>query len=242
MGDLTIEQLASATATTVRNIRNHQSRGLLPGPEVRGRVGFYGEDHVERLLLIRKLQADGLALKAIEAMLEPKADDDSEVARLRRAVFHPALAHPGTSTMTYDELAAEFGEGAAVFLPRAEVHGVLRKVGDDRWEVVQPAMLEAARESVRQGMTLDRAIAVSEQAAEFAESAAAVYVSAAVEEIWAPFVAAGHPAEELPHITEAIVALQQVTIAAFEELFKRALTHQIEQHLGLADSADDAPA
>jgi hypothetical protein len=36
---LTVEQLATQTGMSVRNIRNHQSRGLLPPPEVRARVG-----------------------------------------------------------------------------------------------------------------------------------------------------------------------------------------------------------
>ena len=37
-GELTVEQLAYETGMSVRNIRNHQSRGLLPPPEVRART------------------------------------------------------------------------------------------------------------------------------------------------------------------------------------------------------------
>ena len=39
---LTIDQLAQRTGMTVRNIRAHQSRGLLPPPAVRARTGYYG--------------------------------------------------------------------------------------------------------------------------------------------------------------------------------------------------------
>ena len=53
--DLTIEQLAHETGMSVRNIRNHQSRGLLPAPEVRMRVGYYGQEHVDRLRAIQEL-------------------------------------------------------------------------------------------------------------------------------------------------------------------------------------------
>src|SRR4028119_776684 len=56
---LTIEQLAQTTGMTVRNIRNHQSRGLLPPPEVVARTGFYGPGHVERPHLIRDMPAAG---------------------------------------------------------------------------------------------------------------------------------------------------------------------------------------
>src|SRR3977135_1028878 len=61
---LTSEQLAAEVGMSVRNIRNHHSRGLLPAPEVRARVGYYGPDHVARLRLILDLQADGFNLAA----------------------------------------------------------------------------------------------------------------------------------------------------------------------------------
>ena len=45
--DLTIEQLAAQSGMTVRNIRSHRARGLLPAPEVRDRVGYYGPEHLD---------------------------------------------------------------------------------------------------------------------------------------------------------------------------------------------------
>src|SRR5919204_1487296 len=67
--ELTIEQLAATVGMSVRNIRNHHSRGLLPPPEVRARVGYYNDEHVARLRLIQDLQADGFNLAAIERLL-----------------------------------------------------------------------------------------------------------------------------------------------------------------------------
>jgi len=67
---LTIEQLASESGMTVRNIRAHRARGLLPAPEVRERVGYYGPEHVARLKLIQQMQADGFNLRAIQRLLE----------------------------------------------------------------------------------------------------------------------------------------------------------------------------
>jgi len=53
---LTVEQLAPRSGCSVRNIRNHHTRGLLPPPEVRARVGYYNAEHVARLRLILDLQ------------------------------------------------------------------------------------------------------------------------------------------------------------------------------------------
>src|SRR2546428_10531477 len=67
--DLTIDELAHRTGMTVRNIRAHQSRGLLPPPEVRARTGYYGTEHVARIELIRELQGEGFNLESIRRLL-----------------------------------------------------------------------------------------------------------------------------------------------------------------------------
>src|SRR2546423_15145555 len=74
---MTIDELARQTGMTVRNIRAHQSRGLLPAPEVRGRTGYYSEDHAARVELIKELQADGFNLESIRRLLSGVAGGSS---------------------------------------------------------------------------------------------------------------------------------------------------------------------
>ena len=74
---------------TVRNIRAHQSRGLLPPPQVRGRTGYYGAEHVARIELIREMQADGLNLEAIRRLLKGVGDSSTEVLDFARALRAP---------------------------------------------------------------------------------------------------------------------------------------------------------
>jgi DNA-binding transcriptional MerR regulator len=62
---LTIGELAAAAGMTVRNVRNHAARGLLPPPRLIARTGYYGPEHLERLTLIRAMQAEGFNLEAI---------------------------------------------------------------------------------------------------------------------------------------------------------------------------------
>ena len=66
---LTIGELAEAAGMTVRNVRNHQARGLIGPPELRARTGYYGAEHLERLALIRAMQAEGFNLEAIGCLL-----------------------------------------------------------------------------------------------------------------------------------------------------------------------------
>src|ERR671937_2444364 len=67
---LTIDELAQRVGMTARNVRAYQSRGLIPPPALRGRTGYYGEEHVARLELIRDLQAEGFNLESIRRILD----------------------------------------------------------------------------------------------------------------------------------------------------------------------------
>src|ERR1700740_3025661 len=87
--DLTIEQLAAEVGMSVRNIRNHHTRGLLPPPEVRARVGYYNAEHAARLRLIQDLQADGFNLAAIERLLSGSGGLAKRLLGLREAVTAP---------------------------------------------------------------------------------------------------------------------------------------------------------
>jgi DNA-binding transcriptional MerR regulator len=66
---LTIDELALASQVPSRTIRWYQSKGVLPRPEIRGRVAFYGDAHVERLKLIASLQDRGLSIDGIRDLV-----------------------------------------------------------------------------------------------------------------------------------------------------------------------------
>ena len=70
----------------MRNLRSHHARGLLPPPEVRGRTGYYGPEHVARLRLIRELQSEGLKLDGIKRLL---GDSGERLLALKRAAGEP---------------------------------------------------------------------------------------------------------------------------------------------------------
>jgi len=67
---LTINQLAGMVGMTARNIRAHQSRGLVHSPRIEGRLARYGSDHVARLELISSLQREGFTLAAIKRLID----------------------------------------------------------------------------------------------------------------------------------------------------------------------------
>jgi DNA-binding transcriptional MerR regulator len=68
--EYTIDELARAADTTVRSVRVYHERGLLPSPEVRGRIGYYRSDHLNRLQTISRLLSRGMKLNGIRELLE----------------------------------------------------------------------------------------------------------------------------------------------------------------------------
>lgn len=68
--ELTVDQLARRAGTTTRNIRAFQTLGLLPRPLLRGRTGLYGQEHLDRLTAILRLQERGFSLGAVGVLFE----------------------------------------------------------------------------------------------------------------------------------------------------------------------------
>lgn len=90
--ELTIAELAARTGFSVRTIRFYAGMGLIPSPEVRGRLGLYDARHVARLELVRDMQGLGFTLSAIEGYLARiPTDRSAEDLALHRALLAPWL-------------------------------------------------------------------------------------------------------------------------------------------------------
>lgn len=88
--NLSVEQLASRVGMTVRTVRFYAGRGLIPAPRREGRNGYYGQDHIARLELVRELQAHGFTLSAIEGYLERiPVDATPEDVAMHRTLLAP---------------------------------------------------------------------------------------------------------------------------------------------------------
>ncbi len=69
----TIDALAAAAGIPTRTVRLYQSVGVLEAPQRKGRIAVYGDQHLQRLKLVAKLQDRGLRLRAIRDALRQAA-------------------------------------------------------------------------------------------------------------------------------------------------------------------------
>jgi DNA-binding transcriptional MerR regulator len=229
--DLTIEQLAAEVGMSVRNIRNHHSRGLLPAPEVRARVGFYGADAVARLRLILDLQADGFNLAAIERLLSGSDGLAERLLGLRHAVTTPFEAE-NPEVVTVEDLAKSFGEVSQKDIERVRKLKLLVPLGDGRFEVPSPALLRAAEEVVALGISLHAALALMERLSRDCESISRAFAKLFLKELWDPFEQEGQPDERWDEVIEAVGALRPLASEALLAVFKQRMTTQLEGAFG----------
>jgi DNA-binding transcriptional MerR regulator len=229
--DLTIEQLAAEVGMSVRNIRNHHSRGLLAPPEVRSRVGYYSADHVARLRLIQDLQADGFNLTAIERLLSGSEGLASRLVGLRAAVTAP-FDPESPEVVTREELEQRFGEASPKDLERVRRLRVLVPLGEDRFEVTSPALLDAAEQVMALGISLRTTLEVIERVSRDCDSVARTFVKLFLKELWEPFERDGQPPERWDELIGAVDSLRPVASEALLAMFKLRMTSQLEDAFG----------
>jgi DNA-binding transcriptional MerR regulator len=229
--EMTIEQLAHETGMSVRNIRNHQSRGLLPPPEVRARIGYYGPRHVARLRLIQELQSEGFKLSAVEKLIGEHGANADRLVGLRKAITEPFSVET-PEVLTREELLERFGVEDRKLLDRAQRLGLLIALGDERYEAPSPALLRAAEDVLARGISLPAALATIEKLSRTSQSAARTFVKLFLDELWKPFNEAGRPEERWPEITNAIEDLRPLALDALNAVFRLALTAEVEKAFG----------
>jgi DNA-binding transcriptional MerR regulator len=229
---LTIDELAHRTGMTVRNLRAHQSRGLLPAPEVRGRTGYYGAEHVARVELIKELQADGFNLEAIRRLIENAGGSTSEVLRFTRAA-RETFEQESPEVVTVAELSERWGPtGDAALLQRAIALGLLRPLGDGRLEERSPRLGRAGAELARLGVPTEHALDVLEALRRHADGVARAYVDLFLDEIWRPFDEAGRPPDRWPAVMEALERLRPLATESLLAMFGLVMTDAVDEAVG----------
>ncbi|HUR86148.1 MAG TPA: MerR family transcriptional regulator [Solirubrobacteraceae bacterium] len=239
--DLTIDELARRIGMTVRNIRAHQSRGLLPPPEVRARTGYYGRDHVARLELIQELQAEGFNLELIRRLLENAGGSSSEVLRFKHALAQP-FGEEKPARMGIAELIAEWGTADPSLLLKSLSLGLVRQLPDGRFELPSPRLATAGRELLALGVPLERSLEILASVRDQADRIAEIYVDVFLETIWTPFEEAGRPREGWPEVQEGLERLHPLALESLVAVFGIAMKEAVDRESARALKRMAGPA
>lgn len=231
MAELTIDELAQRTGMSARNIRAHQSRGLLAPPTLRGRTGYYTDEHVARIEMIQELQADGYSLELIQRLVRSAGGSTDDVLRFSKALHQP-WGDERPRVVERSELQERFNSQASEPLRRVLDLGLLRSLGDGRYEQVTPHAWEGAEAFAELGVDVDEIVAVAGEVREHLDAIATAFLRLFADHVWRPFEVAGEPDEGLAHVLEAIERLRPLALATIQSMFQMAMGEAAEKRLG----------
>lgn len=96
-----LSDLARLADVTPRTVRYYIAQGLLPSPEAAGSATRYGEGHLARLRLIKRLQRDHLPLAEIRTRLGRMGDDEVLAAAGALGSPEPGPSQDPTETLAF---------------------------------------------------------------------------------------------------------------------------------------------
>lgn len=243
---LTIDELAQRTGLTTRNIRAYQSRGLVPPPERRGRTGYYGPEHIERLELIKQLREDGLALDLIQRAMEMAGGTHGGLSFIR-ALVAQYDATPGTEPVTYTvlELADVWQSTDFKLIARSEEAGLMHLREDGKVEITDKRIAEAGQMLLKLGMNasemLDLLVELRSKMRGVAEQFRDIFVTY----VWEEFEKAGMPDDRWEDVGRALEQLRPIADEVIISLYRKAIdavvTEEIDSKIGQREipSSDD---
>jgi DNA-binding transcriptional MerR regulator len=228
-GKLTIDELARATGMTVRNLRAHQDRGLLPPPDVQGRTGYYGPEHVARVRLIQEMQAAGFNLKAIKRVIDASNGAGDEALDFGRAVlssFEQEEPEFATAAELEERLGGPFDPKTA---RKAERLGIVRPLGDGIFEISSPTLARAGEELVSMGVPVTHALAVAERAERHTRAIAEAFVRLFMDDVVGDARPSELSSEEWSRLRAVLDRLSPLATEVVEAAFRQTMSRMVER-------------
>ncbi|MGB1557491.1 MAG: MerR family transcriptional regulator [Oceanococcaceae bacterium] len=232
--EYTVDELARAAGTTVRNVRAYQDRGLLPAPEIRGRTGYYGENHLARLRIIAGMLGRGYTLNSIGELMAAwqEGRDLTELLGLEVAITRPFMEELAETT-TLQQLREEFsGDFSASVLSKAVALDIVRMRGQ-QLEIPSPRLLAAGRELATYGIPMEELLDLIAGLRANVERVANSLVGLVAEYVIDPTLEDGLPRKEQVSLAaEMIWKLRPLVEKAVIPEVSRAMHKALENQLG----------
>lgn len=209
---LTVEEVANEVGLTVRTIRYYQSEGLLPAPTRVGREARYGDEHLERLRFISRLQEQGLRLTAIAELLKA-GDAGADWLGLTESLAKP-WSEDRPVLWSEEELAGRLAATPAVTAADLVRTGVIERRADTRpvvYLVPSPGMVDIALELSALGIDLDVAAGLRSLLQGRLRALATDLVSSFTDEVSLTLLADAGPAD-LARLLEQLRPLTRRTV------------------------------
>lgn len=232
--EFTIDELARAAGTTVRNVRAYQERGLLPAPKKRGRVGIYGPEHLARLKTIGPMLERGYSLANVGELIEAweKGHDIGKLLGLEVALTSP-WTDEQPQQITKAQLQELFGESLTPeAMMKAVEYGVVKLDGED---IIVPSMklLRAGALIASEGVPLTELLDVVARLRGTIDRVATDLLELAVRYVFDRYGKGTlPPAEDVPRLAELIWQCRPLVMQAVDTEVAHAMEKAAEKFIG----------
>jgi DNA-binding transcriptional MerR regulator len=225
---LTVDELAAATGMTVRTTRYYAGLGLLPAPERRGRMAYYGPEHRARLELIRALQDHGFTLAAIEKYLKRlPADASVEDLAVQRAMLTSWSGR--RERLTRRQLDARAGRRLTDReLEVLETMQGLAPAGD-RYEVLP--VFDLAVKTLELDIPVESVVEAGQAITRHMDALADELTAILRDKILAPYRQTAHSEDDKARFERTMSRLRRLTLEAVVTGFQRAANQVISRSL-----------
>lgn len=225
---VTLDQLAALSGMTARNVRAHQERGLLPPPQVRGRTGWYTQDHLDRLRMVAELQAEGLSLAAVQRTMQDVPHGRAGQALAVRRTLLEGWDDERPEVFSSAELRAWFGDDLEEILDRAGSMGLVTRL-EEGVEVLAPSLLAALRDLLALGVPASAVLDVQQRLAKATDEIARTFADFVLGHVWQEEDPAA--AHNLLELGELVTTLRPLAVRATVTNLGRSLSKQVERSL-----------
>ncbi|WP_040789472.1 MerR family transcriptional regulator [Nocardia paucivorans] len=239
--EYTIDELARAAGTTVRSLRVYHERGVLPPPQVKGRTGFYGQDHLNRVRTISRLLDRGIKLNGIKELLNAwdRGDDlgdilgvsgvePEEAAEVLAGVPEPA------GTIAATELEQRYGS-VPNGLARVVALGLYEPVDASTYRPADRHLIRAVEQLSAAGVPDDEILTELERLRADCDRIARRFVDLFERTAWQSYQKSSRSRSDLAELTARLHLLRALPGRTSAELVNRFVAQHIEGESDLSE-------
>jgi len=227
---LTIDELAVTTGMTVRTTRYYASLGLLPPPVRRGRMAYYGPEHLARLELVRALQEHGFTLAAIERYLAGVPMDataqELAVQRALLTAWKPGQWEPVTQAGLEARAGRSLDDTDLDWLLRA---GAVRRKG--RHDLEALPLVDLAIEALDLQMPIEAAVDANSAARRHMSALADDLTGILQARVMSQYRRDDLSLEDAERLERTLMNLRALTLDAIGTSVQRAASHVVKESL-----------
>jgi DNA-binding transcriptional MerR regulator len=239
--EYTIDELAREAGTTVRSLRVYHERGVLPPPQVKGRTGFYGADHLNRVRTISRLLDRGIKLNGIRELLNAwdRGDDLGDILGVVEPGSPEAAAAEAGETIAATELAERYHD-VPNGLARVVAAGLYEPVDAATYRIADRRLAHSLEQMAAVGIPADEVLGELEKLRADAERIARRYVDLFRRTAWASFQDSDRGPAQVAELAQRLETTRAVPAETTAELVNRLIARYLDQDAELAETLPES--